>query len=181
MKNQMEKPDTFQIVWHGYHSELLMPTNNLTERLDYIKREKPPEQIELRLRLIKPVQGVLPESIIKSGKRYADAREMVSRLEIEYVEARDLCNSVRYSGSRLLEGETQLERHNMIEKLSLKAGIARLAFDKARRKSLTMMKRFDKAVLVDLELIETLHTQECSDCPWNGITIFTDHERKASS
>ena len=50
--------------WHIHHETLV---ENLTEplqnRIDCIKSSKPKDEIKLRLKLLKPVKGILPKTI----------------------------------------------------------------------------------------------------------------------
>ena len=51
--------------WHIHHDKLLEFSGNIDKRIEYIKYGKPTEEIELRLRLLKPVKGKLPDAVIK--------------------------------------------------------------------------------------------------------------------
>ena len=53
--------------WHIHHDRLLEFSDNIQKRIDYIKDKKPIEEIKRRLHLLKPIQGKLPEAIIKAG------------------------------------------------------------------------------------------------------------------
>jgi len=48
--------------WHVHHNKLWEPlTEPIRNRINYIKNNKPKEEIELRLRLLKPVLGEFPK------------------------------------------------------------------------------------------------------------------------
>src|SRR3990167_2865710 len=59
---------------HIHHSTLLEPlTEPLGNRIEYIKKYKPEDEQELRLKLIKPVKGKIPIKVAKAGKASAKA------------------------------------------------------------------------------------------------------------
>ena len=60
--------------WHIHHDKLLEFSGNIDKRIEYIKYGKPTEEIELRLRLLKPVKGKLPDAVIKVWAAYEKAR-----------------------------------------------------------------------------------------------------------
>ncbi len=50
------------IWWHVHHEELYEQlTEPIRNRINYIKKDKPKNEIELRLKLLKPVLGELPK------------------------------------------------------------------------------------------------------------------------
>ena len=55
--------DQTDFWWHVHHEKLV---EHLTEpvraRINYIKKEKPREEVEIRLRLLKPVLGKIPNT-----------------------------------------------------------------------------------------------------------------------
>src|SRR3989304_4687511 len=56
--------------WHIHHEVLLEWSDDIQERIDYIKAHKPPHEVETRLRLLKPVQGALPPKLVKARDAY---------------------------------------------------------------------------------------------------------------
>ena len=63
-------------VWHGFHDELCTPlAGSIDERLEEIHSEKPKEEWALRERLLKPIEGQLPEAIIRAVVATAQALE----------------------------------------------------------------------------------------------------------
>jgi len=55
--------------FHIHHEVLVEAlTEPLKNRIKYIKENKPKDEIELRLRLIKPVKGKLPSEFIKADQ-----------------------------------------------------------------------------------------------------------------
>ena len=63
-----------EFAWHVHHDVLVEP---LFEPIKYrqldIRQHKPEEERERRLALLKPVLGILPDSVIKAGAAYAQA------------------------------------------------------------------------------------------------------------
>ena len=58
-----------QWVWHCHHDILLEPlTEPLKNRIAYIKKSKPENELKLRLKLLKLVKGKLPKRFIEAGK-----------------------------------------------------------------------------------------------------------------
>jgi hypothetical protein len=49
--------------WHVHHDRLVEWCTDYDGRVEYIKAEKPAEEIETRLRLFKPVAGTIPERL----------------------------------------------------------------------------------------------------------------------
>ena len=57
--------------WHIHHGGFLLEwSDDIQERIDYIKAHKPPHEVETRLRLLKPVQGALPPKLVKARDAY---------------------------------------------------------------------------------------------------------------
>src|SRR3989344_4557381 len=59
--------------WHVHHTVLLEWCYNYEERARYIRTNKPRNEQETRLRLFKPVQGRLPEAVVKARQAYDEA------------------------------------------------------------------------------------------------------------
>src|SRR4030067_557450 len=63
---------TYKPYWHIHHKDFLLEwSDDIQERIDFIQAEKPKHEVEIRLRLLKPVQGALPPKLVKAG----DARD----------------------------------------------------------------------------------------------------------
>ena len=73
----MDEPDStnqVEFMWHIHHHILVEPlVRPVKDRQRYIKTEKPKSERELRLRLLKPVMGSLPEAYVKAAQAYVDA------------------------------------------------------------------------------------------------------------
>jgi len=65
---------TLKYYWHIHHEILVEAlTEPLKNRIKYIKENKPKDEIELRLKLIKPVKGKLPSEFIKADQAFIKA------------------------------------------------------------------------------------------------------------
>ena len=77
-------------VWHCHHDVLLEPlTEPLKNRIKFIKENKPKDEIKLRLKLLKPVRGKLPEEFIEACQKYVEARQKYDEVEQKYNEEYD--------------------------------------------------------------------------------------------
>ena len=78
---------TSGFFWHIQHDMLLEWSNDIRERIAYIKYNKPKDQRDLRLRLMKPVQGELPAAVAEAGKAYKEACKAYYEARKTYNEA----------------------------------------------------------------------------------------------
>ena len=64
-----------KLFWHIHHDVLLEPlTEPLKNRIKYIKENKPKDEIELRLKLMKPVKGELPLEFVEAWQKYKEMK-----------------------------------------------------------------------------------------------------------
>ena len=61
--------------WHVHHDELVEYCYDYQERVDFIKDNKPADEVEARLALFKPVKGNLPVEFDKAWEAYYKAWE----------------------------------------------------------------------------------------------------------
>jgi len=66
----MNKEKQLKAYWHIYHDRLFNFSDDINERIEYIKRCKSSIEVPLRLRLLKEIRGTLPEEIVKAGKAW---------------------------------------------------------------------------------------------------------------
>ena len=65
---------TPKAYWHIHHDRLLeFATEPIENRIKYIRESKPKSEIALRLKLLKPVQGKLPDDVHKARAAYNKA------------------------------------------------------------------------------------------------------------
>ena len=58
-------------AWHVHHNVLIeLLTEPIENRIKYIKKFKPKNEIELRLKLLKVVKGELPKEFVEAGQKY---------------------------------------------------------------------------------------------------------------
>src|SRR3972149_4637474 len=75
--------------WHIHHEVLLEWPADIQERIDFIQAEKPKHEVEIRLRLLKPVQGALPPKLVKAGDARDKAYAANAKARHPYVKAGD--------------------------------------------------------------------------------------------
>jgi len=137
--------------WHVHHEVLVEPSENINERIDYIKTRKPSSEIQTRLQLLKEVKGKLPPALLSAGEAYDKAWEAYDKAGKAYDKAREAYSKIWEAYDKAWEAYD-------------KAG---KAYDKAR-------KAYSKAREKYKPQVEALHAKECPDCPWNGKTIFPE-------
>ena len=139
--------------WHIHHDKLLEFSGNIDKRIEYIKYGKPTEEIELRLRLLKPVKGKLPDAVIKVWAAYEKARAAWEKAWAAWEKAWAACDKARAAYDK-----------------------ARAAYDKAWAVWEKAWAACNETIQKYQSKIEALHTLECPDCPWDGETIFPERK-----
>jgi len=117
MKNKTE------FYWHIHHDKLVEPlTEPIENRIKYIKKEKPENERELRLKLLKKVKGKLPAKFVKAREAYYKAREAYYKAEEAYIKAREAYYKAReaYVKARSAYYKAWEECKTEIEKLHKK-------------------------------------------------------------
>ena len=136
--------------WHIHHGCLVeFATEPIENRIEYIREDKPKSEIALRLKLLKPVQGKLPDDVDKAWVAYDKARADVNKATADVGKA-----------------WTVLDK-------------ARAAYNKAREAYNKAEAAYDKAIADNLPAIMALHDKECPNCPWDGETIFPEEHTNA--
>ena len=83
---------TLEFCWHIHHDTLMEPLiEPIENRIEYIKGNKPKNEIELRLKLLKPVEGELPKEFIEAWQKYREARQKYEEARQKYEEAWQKC------------------------------------------------------------------------------------------
>lgn len=129
--------------WHIHHDILVELSDNIEERIEFIKRSKSPEEIPLRLKLLKAVKGKLPKEIIEACVTYDRAGIAYNKARDAYNEIWMICKEARVAYDK-----------------------AEIAYDKARVAYYEVLNNHRAE-------IEALHAAECPNCPWDGKTIFS--------
>ncbi len=121
------KKSVGKLFWHIHHDQLLeMATEPIARRKTHIRRYKAPEEIETRLRCLRPVKGTLPDEVIEAFRFHADFLDSLDKkLLHRFCGLCDMADADLRVTSQKYESE-----------------------------------------------INRLHDEECSCCPWDGITLF---------
>ena len=98
--------------WHIHHDVLLEESEDIEERINYIRNDKPICEIKTRLRLLREVVGKLPPEFVKVARAYHEARRV--------------CNTIRKAGAWTEYSPTAARAYKAL----LKAGYL---YDEARR------------------------------------------------
>jgi len=149
--------------WHIHHDELLEWSDNISKRIDFVISHKPNDEIETRLRLMKPVKGKLPAEVVKAWKARGKAWEARGKAREAYDKAREA-----YDKAWEARGKAWKARGKAWEAREK----AREAYVKAWEAYDEAWEAYDKALRKHKKEIEALHRKECPDCPWDGNTIF---------
>ena len=59
--------------WHVHHNTLMEWSDDINERIKFIRTKKPKEEIKTRLKLLKPVKGKIPMILINAKRAYYKA------------------------------------------------------------------------------------------------------------
>jgi len=130
--------------WLLHHDRIIEWCYDLQERIDYIKKRKPANEIETRLKWMKPVKGKLPKAVIEAGK----ACDKV------YRKAEKAYDNVRRAHGK--------QAYDKAGEAYTKAAEVRIKAEVACREALQDHK----------DEIEALHAKEQPGCPWNGSTLI---------
>jgi hypothetical protein len=148
---------------------LLEPLEEPVEnRIDYIKQHKSSNEIGLRLELLRPVQGKLPNEVAEAGKAYAEAgKAEAGKAHAEAWKAHaEAWKAHAEAGKAYAETwKAHAEAGKAYDEAGKAYDEAWNAYDEAR-------KAYDEATMRYRPKLEALHQQECLDCPWDGKTIF---------
>jgi len=133
------------MFWHCHHNILCEYVYDYQERVNYIKKNKPKNEIKTRLKLFKKVKGKLPKEFVEAGKKCDKARE-------KYIKAEEKCDKAR---------EKYIKAREKYDK-------AREKYDKAWEKYIKAEEKYNKAWGKYEPQIEKLHKKECGCKEWNG-------------
>ena len=78
--------------WHVHHEILCESSDNIEERVAYIKNNKSIEEMAVRLRLLREVKGELPKAYKTACKAYYDAWKSCNDAWKSYKDARKSYN-----------------------------------------------------------------------------------------
>jgi len=141
-----------KLAWHVHHNKLcevlIEPIEN---RIEYIKLNKPPGEIEIRLRLLKIMRGPLSDAIEQAYWAWKQADQAFEQADQAFEQA-----------------DQAFEQADQARKQAYQA------WKQAYQARDQAAKAFEQAAKAFLQLPElaALHEQECPHCPWDGKTIF---------
>ena len=139
-----------KFYWHIHHDILLEPlTEPLKNRIKFIKNNKSKNEIELRLKLLKPVKGKLPDEVVKAWEIYYKVWETSGKVWEAYYKPREAYYKPWEAYYKPWE-----------------------AYYKTWEVYYKAWEDYDKTLKKYSKEINELHEKECSNCPWNGKTIF---------
>src|SRR3970282_1490386 len=151
--------------WHIHHEVLLEWSDDIQERIDFIQAEKPKHEVEIRRRLLKPLEGALPPKLVKAGDARDKAYDANAKARDAYDKARD---------AYVKAGDARDKAKAAYDKAWDAFGKDWDACVKAKAAFVKAKAAYNKAYDECLPQIEALHALECPDCPWNGTTIFPE-------
>mgnify|MGYP001615385474 CR=1 FL=1 len=156
--------------WHVHHDKLIEYSDDIDERLRYIKDNKPPEEINIRLELLKKVKGVLPKPCRDAVEACRDADKAYQDADKAYQDADKACrDAVKACRDAVKACRDADKACRDAVKPYRDADKAYRDADKACRDAVEACR---DAVKPYRDEIEALHKKECPNCPWDGDTIF---------
>ena len=136
---------SLQFAWHVHHDVLVeVLVAPIEERQQYIREHKPYDEVDLRLRLLRVVDGdVLPKGYAEAGRAY----NVAWRTYDETGRASNVaCRAYDETGR---------------------------AYDVAQRAYDVAWNAYDVARRIHTPELERIHRLQCApNCPWDGYTIF---------
>jgi isopropylmalate/homocitrate/citramalate synthase len=168
-------------VWHVHHEVLLEKLfEPLQNRVAYIEVAKPSAEVATRLRLLKIVRN---QAAAESARQAYDAAAESVRQAYDAA-----VKPARQAYNAAVETARQASRqaYNAAVEQAYDAAVksAQQAYDAAVKSAVkpawqaydAARQAYDAAVEPAEQAynaaVEELHTIECTDCPWNGHTIF---------
>ena len=171
-----------EFAWHVHHDVMVEAlTEPIETRAAYITENKEPEEVPLRARLLKKVQGALPAEVVQTG----EARDQARGACVQTGEARDQGEACVQTGEARDQGEAYFQAREARDQgeAYFQAREARdqgEAYDQASKAYFQAREAYNRAGGACVQArdactpaIAALHAQECPDCPWDGRTIFT--------
>lgn len=144
------------LYWHIHHDILAeLTTEPIKNRIDYITHYKPAFEVEVRLRLMKPVVAV-PQRLADIISSYYSALKAYQQAEDNY-----------YSAANRMPSNVEMDTLSLV-------------LVEKKSEYYTIVSQWNNAYIELEGELEVLHRSECPDCPWNGETIFPEtHEVSA--
>ena len=151
------KEKKLKFYWHIHHDVLCeLLTESLKNRIKYIKKSKPKDEVKLRLKLLKPIKGKLPKEFVEAWQKCEEAWQ-------KYDEAWQKCEEA---------SQKYVEASQKYYEAEQKYDEAGRKYDEAKQKYYEARQKYYEAGQKYLPQLEALHKKDCG-CGWNGKTIFT--------
>ncbi len=166
---------TSGLAFHCHHDTLVELVLDYNDRVDYIKRRKPVEEQELRLRLFKLIpEEKLPGKTSPEGQAFETARGAFEKareaLEPAWEAYEKAWKAFEPAWKAFEKAREAYETASKAYKPAREAfGTASKAYKTAWEAYETAWEAYETAFRTELE---TLHKELCPDCPWDGQTIF---------
>ena len=166
-------------AWHVHHNILIeLLTEPIENRIKYIKKFKPKNEIELRLKLLKVVKGELPKEFVEAWQEYNEARQKDVEAWQKYNEAWQKYYEARqkYDETWQKDDETWQEYDEAFQKYDealQKYYEARQKYDEIWQEYYKVWHKYVEVYKKYEPQIFALHKKECPNCSWNGKTIFS--------
>ena len=167
--------------WHIHHDVIAESTENIEERKDYVRCNKPIQQVEIRLRLMIPVKD--QDAVGKAYEEYDATRDKAYE-EYDATEGKARKEYDATEGKARKEYDAiwdkAYEEYDAIwdkayEEYDATEGKAWKEYEATEGKA---WKKYnvirDKALKDYNASLWELHKKEHPDCPWNGKTIFPE-------
>jgi len=165
MKKKMSKHGLY---WHLHHNILLEYCYDYDERVRYIKANKPPDEIDERLRLFQPVKGKLPIRIERAVEMFVNMNVDPSKTSDKVWKA---CNELGLAYFRLaMDGDVEA-RETCIKAQKDYS----MAWENHCGAELIYL---DELLKIYRSAIEKLHDKECPGCLWDGKKLVFEKEKK---
>jgi len=171
----MERNSGF--AFHVHHDRLVEFCTDYKERAAYIRENKPADEIELRLRLLKLIPlNRLPLPLDEALKAYFEALKACDEARKAYGEARKACDEARKACDEALKA--YFEALKACDEAWKAYGEAGKACDEAWKAYGEAGKAYDEAWKACAKYFTKLHKELCPNCPWDGKTIFSKRRVK---
>jgi hypothetical protein len=170
----MELDNEPGMFWWPYHNRRIGYLLDPEGRREIIRMTKPPEEIPIRLRWFRRVQGSLPEELVTAAQAYAQAWKVYEDTWDAHQQAWLVLDQARQQAWLVLDQARSIycdqryqayhQAENAYEQAHLAHGQASWDFDHAQR-------AYSELLSVHEAKIDTLFAAECPGCPWNGTEL----------
>ena len=150
----MKTKQTTGMYFHCHHDKLCEYVYNYKERVNYIKKYKPEKEIEIRLRLFKPVKDVksLSKEFVEVDKKWWEASNKREEADKKWEEADKKWKEADKKGKKVNKKWKEADK---------KWWEAYKKWKEADNKQKETYKK-------NLPELETLHKKECGCENWNS-------------